>query len=193
MNDVQSLRVQRYFPFMIAAEIISATLGGGDNSKYRFSRENNLLNWNNSSVKNLRIVVYTIKLEQVAEPLIYAPENNLYRSALSLLYFFRNVQSIARRFSSAGSVRAYHDDKRKTEGRLERGPCVWKPRAINNGYQSDRHHFNWRRFSFSLHILDCIGRFARVTFIQYNSAIDNTLYHFYVSFFFASEMLIDSR
>jgi len=41
---------------MIAAEIISATLG--DNSMYRFSRENNLLNWNNSSVKNLRIVVY---------------------------------------------------------------------------------------------------------------------------------------
>jgi len=125
---VQGLRAQRYFSSMIAAEIIFASLGGGDNSMYRSSRENNLLNRNNRSVKNLRVVVYTVKLEQVAEPLIYAPENNLYRSALSLLYFFRNVQSIARWFSSAGSVRAYHDDKRKTEGRLERGPCVWKPR-----------------------------------------------------------------
>lgn len=119
-------KAQKYFSSMISGNYYRDSRERRGNSIHRAPRESNLRNRNNGFgeiyARNLRTTVYTVKLEQVAEPLTYAPENNLYRTTLSLFYFFLNVQSIARRFSSGG-MRAYHDAKRKTEGRL-------KPRSV---------------------------------------------------------------
>lgn len=84
--------MQQYFSSMISTEIITATLAREEAILYIESHGKVIYGIETMALKythvRLRTAVYTVKLEQVAEPLTYAPENNLYRTTLSLFYFF---------------------------------------------------------------------------------------------------------